>query len=243
MWNDPDKKFSVYVGYDPRELQAFLVARETARRNSGPIPVHGLILNDLRVAGLYRRPTSIRDGRLHDEISDRPMSTEFALTRFLVPHMANSGWALFMDCDMMIRSSLYSLFQYCAEEMGDKAVVCVKHTHVVPPGTKMDGQVQEPYIRKNWSSFMMFNVRHPSNKRLTTDYVNSARGLDLHQFRWLDDHEIGELPVTWNYLVGFSKFSGHVSNVHFTEGIPSMAGHENDEYADEWREELLKAVR
>ncbi len=245
QWHDPSKKQSVYIGYDPRELSAYIVARNTAQRHSGPIPVRGLILRDLTMAGLYRRPTEVRDGRLHDTISDRPMSTEFALTRFLVPEMAQSGWALFMDCDMMVRASLQDLFAYCRDEMRDKAVCVVKHAHLVDDegSTKMDGQAQLPYERKNWSSFMMFNADHPSNKRLTNDYVNSAKGLDLHQFKWLDDHEIGELPVMWNYLVGYTRFNGFVGNVHFTEGIPTMPGHENDEYADEWREELLRAIR
>ncbi|NBR29730.1 MAG: aminotransferase class V-fold PLP-dependent enzyme, partial [Betaproteobacteria bacterium] len=36
----------------------------------------------------------------------------------------------------------------------------------------------------------------------SADYVNTASGLELHQFKWLgDDSLIGELPHRWNHLV------------------------------------------
>jgi hypothetical protein len=37
---------------------------------------------------------------------------------------------------------------------------------------------------------------------LTPDYVNTATGLELHRFHWLEgDQEIGPLPDRWNHLV------------------------------------------
>jgi hypothetical protein len=55
------------------------------------------VLDELRDADLYRRPTSTRDGRMFDDISGFPMATEFAISRFLVPHIAEgNGWALFI---------------------------------------------------------------------------------------------------------------------------------------------------
>lgn len=242
-WSKPEMRQSIYIGYDPREIDAYIVARETAKRNARPIPVHGLILQDLTTLGLYKRPIERLDGRLFDVISGKAMSTEFALTRFLVPHLAGAGWALFMDCDMMIRGNLSGLFNRVSR-MTDKAVVCVKHDHRPSSSLKMDGQVQSGYPRKNWSSFMFFNCGHPSNQKLTLDLVNTAKGLDLHQFCWLEDHEIGEIGEEWNCLIGYTN-PGHaeVMNAHFTEGIPSMPGHENDLFADEWRAELLKWAR
>ena len=61
-------------------------------------------------------------------------------------------------------------------------------------------QVQTTYPRKNWSSLMLFN--NERCRALTPDYVNSASGLELHRFAWVDDALIGELPLEWNWLVG-----------------------------------------
>ena len=47
---------------------------------------------------------------------------------------------------------------------------------------------------------MIFNCS--KCKKLSPDYVNSASGLDLHRFNWLEDEGlIGELDKSWNYLV------------------------------------------
>ena len=38
--------------------------------------------------------------------------------------------------------------------------------------------------------------------KLSVDYVNTASGLELHRFHWLEgDHEIGALEGGWNHLV------------------------------------------
>jgi lipopolysaccharide biosynthesis glycosyltransferase len=165
------------------------------------------------------------------------MATEFAISRFLVPHLAKSGWALFMDCDMLVRADLMELFALADPS---KAVMCVKHRHVPPPGLKMDGQEQTRYARKNWSSVMLLNRDHPANKRLTVEMINSVPGRDLHRFCWLEDDKIGELPPEWNFLVGHTKLPRGKSPkiVHFTEGTPAMAGYENVEFADEFWAQL-----
>jgi hypothetical protein len=229
-------KQSIYIGFDPRETDAFAVARHSIHRHAVlPYPVRGVVLTDLRTGQLYNRPTSHRDGRLWDDISEAPMATEFACSRFLVPTLAKSGWALFMDCDMLVRRDLKYLFDLARDKY---AVMVVKHHHEPPEGTKMDGQMQTRYARKNWSSVMLFNCDHPSNQKLTVELINTVPGRDLHRFCWLDDHEIGELPPEWNYLVGHTNEVPNPSIVHFTEGTPGMAGYEDCEFADEWRSEL-----
>lgn len=229
---------TLFIGFDPRETDAFAVARLSARRNlNRPVPIRGLVLSELREKGLYWRPTSQRDGRLWDDISGAAMSTEFAISRFLAPHLAGSGWALFMDADMLVRRSLDRIFQAADPS---KAVIVVKHDYDDASGVKMDGQAQQPYARKNWSSVMLFNASHPANRALTVEMVNTLPGRDLHRFCWLDDADIGEMPVEWNWLVGHSPEAVDPSIVHFTLGVPSMAGHENDPYADEWRGQLAR---
>lgn len=229
---------SVWVGFEPREALAYAVARQTCRQNLyTPIPVNGIVLSELQKAGIYRRPTEVRDGRLYDVISEHPMATEFAISRFLVPHLAQTGMALFMDCDMLVLKNLNALFDRVDPKY---AVSVVKHHHEPEETIKMDGQVQSRYARKNWSSVMLFNCDHPANKKLTIDLINTVPGRDLHQFCWLEDDEIGELSVKWNWLVGHSPKSTDPAIVHFTDGIPTMPGYENSDYAQEWREELVK---
>lgn len=236
IWGKPGQKQSIWIGFDPREADAFAVCRHSIKRRvSLPYPVRGVVLDELRAKGLYTRPTSRKDGRLWDEISDAPMATEFSNARFLVPHLAQSGWALFMDCDMLVRTDLQKLFALADP---DKAVMVVKHDHRPAGRIKMDGQVQTRYARKNWSSVVLFNVDHPSNRKLTVDLVNSVPGRDLHAFSWLDDDEIGELHPRWNWLVGHSDTAIDPMIVHFTDGVPTMAGYEDCAFADEWRAEL-----
>lgn len=177
-----------------------------------------------------------------DEISIRPdydgrISTQHALSRFLVPHLAKTGWALFMDGDMLVRRNIARVFEGLD---GRKAIYCVHHNYEPPVGTKMDGQLQTNYFRKNQSSFCLFNADHPANRALTPEYMNATPGRDLHRFAWLDDDEIGELEPEWNWLVGHSDPSIDPVVVHFTSGTPDMPGYEKVAYADEYRAELAR---
>lgn len=243
----------IYIGSDPREIDAFMVARYSIRRNLiAPIPIYGLILSDLQERGLYTRPTKIRvngDGRpeMIDELSiredyDGRISTQHAIARFLVPMIHRAGLALFVDGDILVRGRVEDLFWQASKEKS-KAVWCVKHDYRPEGAVKMDGQQQAQYARKNWSSVMMFDCGHPANAALTLDMVNKLPGRDLHRLCWLDDSEIGEFDPSWNWLVGHSSDEINPNLVHFTTGTPSMPGYENVPYADEWRGTLNDYVR
>lgn len=214
---------------------------------SQPVPIAGLVLDDLMDAGLYTRPTTTKinaEGRVEmvDLLSARPdydgrIATQHANARFFVPHLAKTGWALFMDGDMLARGNLARVF----ERLDPKyAVYCVKHDHQPAVGTKMDGQVQTNYSRKNWSSMMIFNCDHSANKALTLEVANTVPGRDLHRFFWLEDSQIGELDPKWNFLVGHTDPAVDPELVHFTDGVPDMPGYENVAYAEEWRAELRR---
>jgi hypothetical protein len=237
---------SIWIGFDPREVAAFAVACHSIKsRLPRHIPINGLVLRDLQDSGLYRRPTEFvtrPDGTraIIDVLSKRDdydgaMSTEFAISRFLVPHLAAKGWALFADCDILCRTDLSMLFRLADPS---KAVMCVKHNYAPMQTVKMDGQLQTAYSRKNWSSVVLFNVDHPSNKNLTLDMVNTLPGRDMHRFCWLADNEIGELPREWNWLAGESPPMVSPMIVHHTLGSPCLPGYENAPYADDWRREL-----
>lgn len=235
---------SIWLGFDAREYSAYEVCKSSIKFGlTQQIPVRPVILDELRDRGLYWRKTERRDGRLWDTISEAPMSTEFAISRFLVPHLASAGWALFQDCDMMARSNYARLF----DSIGDSsyspyAVMCVKHDYTPKDAVKMDGQVQTAYSRKNWSSFMVFNCDHPSNKKLTVEMVNTLPGRDLHRFCWLNDDEIGTIGGGWNWLVGEQPEPFPLHNIHWTQGGPWFHGYEDAPYAEQWRRELYRAA-
>lgn len=235
------KPRAIYIGWDPRERDAFAVARASIQRHlSAPIPIHALMLDDLVARGLYTRPTERRDGRVYDLLSvrsdyDGACSTEFAISRFFTKHLAREGLALFLDCDMLARTDIAEVFDHCERVDPGKAVYCVKHDHRPANALKMDAQAQSVYARKNWSSFMVIDCDHVANGALTLAYLNAVPGRDLHAFRWLADCDIGALDMRWNWLVGHSPPLPAV--VHFTEGTPAMAGYENVPFADEWRAE------
>jgi Lipopolysaccharide biosynthesis proteins, LPS:glycosyltransferases len=213
---------SIYLGYDPREHAAYEVADFSIRRRASvPVLITPLVLSQL--GHLLTRPVERRDGQLYCPISQAAMSTEFAISRFCVPFLQRTGWALFADCDVLCLADIAELFALADPRY---AVQVVKHAPMTATGTKMDGQLQTAYPRKNWSSVMLFNVGHPAHARLTLDALNTWPGRDLHAFRWLKDEEIGELPQTWNWLVGVSgrdKLSPIVPTIkllHFTLGGP-----------------------
>lgn len=243
-------KRSIWIGWDSREITCYTVARASmARRLNIPVPIRPVNIRRLQEGGFYTRPTEVRTksnffggpttSQLWDVISDAPMSTEFACSRFFTPHLAGGGLALFTDCDVMARRNILEIFDY-AEENPGKAVYCVKHQHEPENELKMDGQAQLRYARKNWSSVMLFNCDHPANKALTLELLNSRPGRDLHAFCWLDDEEIGELPMEWNYLAGYSRLprGREPAIVHWTEGAPCWPGYEGVEYAREFWQEI-----
>ncbi len=212
---------SVFIGYDPREAIAFSVlAHSIHARASEPVAIAPLMLAQLKgVLTRERHPLQ---------------STDFSFSRFLTPHLsAYTGWSLFMDCDMLMLDDIARLWALRDERY---AVMVVKHDHVPREATKFLGEPQTKYEKKNWSSVMLFN--NARCRALTPDYVNAASGLELHQFKWLnDDVLIGALPERWNHLVGYNAPRADAALVHYTLGGPYFADYAQCEYADPWRSE------
>lgn len=229
-----------YIGFDSREAIASDVCCHSIARNTRtPIKFRYLKHRDLRKAGWFKRPwlTEGSSGEWRDLIDDRPFSTEFSHTRFLVPALQKyKGWALFMDSDMIFTCDIKKLFEKCDST---KAIMCVKHQHVIPKdGLKMDGRVQQNYYRKNWSSFVLWNCGHPANKDITPEKINYMKGSELHAFNWLPDDLIGSLSFDYNYISGVSPIlNGQPSVLHYSEGGPWMPECKNVPYADRWDDE------
>ena len=219
----------VFIGFDPRETVAFHVLSQSIHaRASQPVAITPVMLSQLE--GLMTRERN-------------PLqSTDFSFSRFLTPYLCDyDGWAVFMDCDMLVLQDMARLW---ALRDDNYAVQVVKHDHVPEEDTKFLGAPQTRYEKKNWSSVMLFNCA--KCKALTPDYVNTADGLDLHRFHWLDgDHLIGEISRDWNHLVAYDPTVPveELSNLHYTIGGPYFDAYRNTDYAEEWfleREAMLR---
>lgn len=235
---------NIYVGWDAREDVAYQVCRHSIRWRTKGINLNVMPLKhkDLRKTGVFYRPwmTHANDGNRYDLIDLKPFSTEFSHTRFLVPYLNNyEGWALFMDCDMIFTSNPKKLFDLCDNKY---AAMVVKHRHNPNEEIKMDDQPQTKYFRKNWSSFVLWNCAHPKNRELTVEAVNSMTGSDLHAFSWLEDKDIGALPVDYNWIEGLSpKISDRPDwrpdVIHYTLGGPWFPEYQDVMFGDLWIEE------
>lgn len=231
---------NIYIGYDHREQAAYDVCKHSILKYCSEANIIPLNHKDLRKKGLFTREWKIKsDGTFEDIRDGRPFSTEFAFTRFLVPHIQKEGWALFIDCDMLFTSDVRDLF---AKIDDSKAVMVVKHdyTHTDKPleAIKMDGCIQTSYARKNWSSLILWNCSHSANQSLGLEQINYMSGSWLHAFSWLKDEEIGKLPESWNWLEGHSNANIMPDNIHYTRGGPWFKDYKNVEYAKDWLAEL-----
>jgi hypothetical protein len=212
----------VFIGYDPREAVAYdVLAHSIGARASKPVAIEALKLSELETVLTRER--------------DPLQSTDFSFSRFLTPYLSGyRGWSVFMDCDMLIRRDIAELWRLRDDRC---AVMVVKHDHEPRETAKFLGEPQTAYEKKNWSSLMLFN--NARCRALSPDHVNTASGLDLHQFRWLESEDlIGALPHRWNHLVGYDPPRADASLVHFTLGGPYFPEFADCEYAEEWRAEL-----
>ena len=220
------EKLNIYIGYDSKEDIAYRVCKHSLlKRSSKNVKVYSLKLQELVARKFYSRSI------------DPLASTEFTYSRFLVPALSGyKGWAIFCDCDFIFFEDISKILENVDKS---KAVYCVKHDYTPKEKHKMDGQIQTIYPRKNWSSFILFNCEHSSNKQLTINVVNSQTGSYLHQFKWLKDNEIGSLDERWNWLEGWTSNNNNQNPyaVHYTRGGPWFDEWQDVEFAKEWLEE------
>jgi len=224
-------KLQVFVGWDPREDIAWEVCRHSILRRTDPnkVSVTPLVQATLRSQGLYTRELDAR------------AATEFSLTRFLTPYLAgHKGYAIFVDCDFLFLTDVREVLK---EVDPSKAISVVKHDYTPQPGIKMDGSVQYPYPRKNWSSFIVFNCEHPDVQALTPDVVNQSEPSVLHRFSWLKDESIGEIDKGWNYLEGwYGTEYENLKAIHYTLGGPWFDHKKNCDFSHLWINEHDKLM-
>lgn len=219
---------NVYIGYDTREDIAYQVSKFSILNKSKNINVNPLKLKDLIENKMYWRE------------AEKNASTEFTISRFLIPQLNDfKGWALFCDCDILFLKDINNLFDLTDDKY---AVMCVQHDYKPQEELKMDGKKQTIYPRKNWSSLVLWNCSHSSNKKITKEFINNLETTPkyLHRFSWLKDEEIGSLPHQWNWLAGWYKEpqDGSPSAIHYTEGGPWFENYRYCEYHQLWKDEL-----
>lgn len=214
----------IFIGYDPREAVAYHVcANSIIRHSSQPVSFTPLALDNL-----HSYNETHTDG-----------SNQFIYSRFLVPHlMGYQGWALFMDGDMLVRDDITKLWALRDES---KAVMCVHHDYKTKTTDKYLGSKNHDYPRKNWSSVVLWNSGHQSNKVVTPQFVEGSTGAQLHRFTWLNDELIGELPQVWNWLPDEFGANPAAKLLHWTLGTPCFHEYGNAPMAAEWHSERMLA--
>ena len=213
----------VFIGWDSREDIAYEVAKHSILKHNPNIEVIPLKLYELREKGIYTRE------------DDKKGSTEFTISRFLVPFLSGyKGYSLFMDCDMVCLEDLEFVLEF--QDALTNPVSCVQHDYSPKSKMKMDGQMQHIYPRKNWSSVMVFN--NAKCKMLTPEVVNTETPMYLHRMLWAED-KIGKLPVKFNFLSGYYDYvEEQPILIHYTDGGPWFPEYRKCPHGDLWQEEL-----
>ena len=211
---------NVFIGYDKNEKVAFnVLSYSILKHSTRPVAITPIYLPNIKDSFIRER-SGIE-------------STDFSFSRFIVPHLMNyQGWALFLDCDQLMLGDVAELWRLRDEKY---AVQVAKHDYQPQEEKKFMGAVQTKYVKKNWSSVMLMNC--DKCKSLTPDYVNSATGLQLHQFKWLENDDlIGEIPLEWNWLVdepGYEE-KENVKNLHYTKGGPYFKEYKDCGFSEIW---------
>ena len=222
--------FQVFIGFDSREVSAYQVCVHSLRSHAScALAVEPILEPHVRALGMYRRHHELRDGRLWDTLSAAPMSTEFALTRFLTPVLCQADWAVFCDCDFLWRTDVAELLSLADPRYASWS--CSMPTTLSPASRSTPDPVGLP--TQELVQPRTVELPHPAHAPLP-ELVNTWTGRRLHAFGWLEDELIGSLPEAWNWLEGHSSPALEAKAVHFTRGTPDLPGYRDVAYASEW---------
>lgn len=213
------EQIKIVVGFDQREAVAYhTFCQSIIERSSLPISFLPLAINTLKD---YKETHTDK-------------SNDFIYSRFLTPFLLSfDGWAIFVDGDMVCQADIKELWDLKNES---KALLVVKHNYETKAHQKYLGNINENYPRKNWSSVILWNCKHPKHKILTPDFIANQTGKYLHRFSWLDDEDIGELPIEWNWLAIEYPENKQAKLIHYTLGTPCFEDYKNSEMSDIWHD-------
>ena len=218
-------KIIIVVGFDQREAIAYHTFCQSILEKS-TIPVQFI---PLAMNSLYFYNENHNDG-----------SNNFIYSRFLTPYLCDfKGFAVYADGDMILNTDISELAALFDPSV---AVQLVKHDYNTKRPIKYFGNVNKNYPRKNWSSLVIFNCEHPANKVLTPQFIQAHDGAYLHRFNWLQDNEIGELDIKWNYLAIEYEPCSDAKLIHYTLGTPCLKDFKHTEMSDVWWETYRRVL-
>ncbi len=211
------EKIKIVIGFDQREAIAYhTITQSLNEKSSAPLVIIPLAINTL-----------IGYKETHND-----RSNDFIYSRFLTPYLFDyCDWAIFADGDMVCQVDINELWALKDES---KAVMVVKHDYQTKAKQKYLGNINENYPKKNWSSLILWNCKHPKHKILTPKFIESHSGSYLHRFSWLDESEIGELPTVWNWLAIEYPENKNAKLIHYTLGTPCFKDYKNTDMAEDW---------
>ncbi len=216
----------IVIGFDQRESVAYhAFTQSIIEKSSIPVSFIPLAINTLK--GYEETHTD--------------KSNDFVYSRFLTPYLNNfSGWAIFADGDMICQKDIKELWDLKDES---KALLVVKHEYQTKARQKYLGNINENYPRKNWSSIILWNCKHPKHKILTPEFIANQTGKFLHRFSWLDDDDIGDLPKEWNWLAIEYPENKEANLIHYTLGTPCFKDYRDTEMSDIWHETQQRMIQ
>jgi lipopolysaccharide biosynthesis glycosyltransferase len=205
------------VGFDCRESVVYhTFCQSVLEKTSQPIAFVPLVDN-----ALAKIKPNQTDG-----------SNSFTYSRFLTPYLMDfKGWAIYADGDMICQEDIADLWKLRDET---KAVMAVKHDYKTKSATKYFDNKNTDYPRKNWSSLVLWNCSHQKNRVLTPEFVNKSTGAKLHRFTWLADEDIGELDISWNWLVEEYPNNANAKILHYTLGSPCFKKYKTIDSCEAW---------
>ena len=217
-------KAKIFIGFDQREACAYhTFVQSLINHSSIPLDITPLCLKSL--AG-YKE--------LH-----RDGGNDFVYSRFLSPFLNNfDGWAIYADGDMVCQADILELLKLKDDS---KEVMVAKHNYQTKQSKKYFNNKNENYPKKNWSSVILWNCSHPKNKILTPEFIQNQSGKFLHRFSWLDEDEIGEIPLEWNWLALEYPENKEAKIIHYTLGTPCLKEYKDTNMSDIWYDSYNKS--
>ena len=217
-------KAKIFIGFDQREACAYhTFVQSLINHSSIPLDITPLCLKSL--AG-YKE--------LH-----RDGGNDFVYSRFLSPFLNNfDGWAIYADGDMVCQADILELLKLKDDS---KAVMVAKHNYQTKQSKKYFNNKNENYPKKNWSSVILWNCSHPKHKILTPEFIQNQSGKFLHRFSWLDEDEIREIPLEWNWLALEYPENKEAKIIHYTLGTPCLKEYKDTNMSDIWYDSYNKS--
>lgn len=215
-----ERPIQLYAGYDEREAIGF----------------HTFVSSVIRRSSRFVQITPLSEmGMGHG-------SNSFTVSRFLAPFLSNfRGHSIFCDAsDMLCIEDIAKLDRLFNPAYAVQVVKRDDYDSINPRkyvGTEMECDNRN-YSRKNWASVMIINNEHKAWAGMTPKGIMMHTPLELLQFQFLLDKEIGDLPPEWNCLVDEGNPDDNAKILHWTAGLPAFKHYRNTRRSKDWFAEL-----